>query len=263
MPVEYLNRINIFIQIVVVMGMIVRSISLVRKSSRPMLAAYFTFGCISFVMSDMYWLAYSFINPGKRMPFAANEFGESASFLLFASVLIFAFQNIFDGAVREIVLTGIFTAANIALWIGWSGEWLQDIAGGIIFGFFLCASVCSLKQTEALSRREWAGLLTGSYCLVILQGLIFFLPEKMKKPVDVFCYVIMYVLILFFFYKMIRAILRDRNIDTGFTLSFAAFGWTVVSLYMSAEPIYELTGLFTTIIFLFMLDAFGKKVWES
>ena len=260
MLVEYLNRINISIQIVVVMGMIVRSISLVRKSSRPMLAAYFTFGCISFVMSDMYWLAYSFINPGKRMPFAANEFGEAAGFLLYGSALYSIAKKDRPFWREDFLLPLLIMAGYMALWIGWSGEWLEDILTGAVFGYYLCRCCRALREEKALSRAEQTGLGALTILIPALEGLIFFVPEKAAAVLDTVCYLMMSVILVCFLLLNIRELRRRGQAGRRMALAFSLFAWAGSCMYMSAGIWYNLFYFFAAVSTVLMLGAVQEEV---
>ena len=264
MNLDNISRINLIIQTVVIAAIIIHTSMIIHRSGkRSMRAAYFIFGCISYLMSNLYWVVYVFIEPDNRMPFAANEFGESATFLLFSMVLILTFQGVFADTRREVVLTVIFTAANAALWIAWSGEWVQDIVGGILFGYYLCAVVRSMKQAGVMSRREWTGVGIGAYLVVVLQGIIFFVPAEPAGFLDKAVYCLLYAGILFFFRKTIRAFRRNSGADEQLCFSFAGNAWLVVSLYMSAEPIYQVTNFLITLMLLFMMKAVENKVGEA
>ena len=264
MNLDNISRINLIIQTVVIAAIIIHTSMIIHRSGkRSMRAAYFIFGCISYLMSNLYWVVYVFIEPDNRMPFAANEFGESATFLLFSMVLILTFQGVFADTRREVVLTVIFTAANVALWIAWSGEWVQDIVGGILFGYYLCAVVRSLKQAGVMSRTEWAGLGLGAFLVVIVQGIIIAVPNGPVKLLDKASYCLLYAGILFFFWKTIRAFRRNSGADEQLCFSFAGNAWLVVSLYMSAEPIYQVTNFLITLMLPFMMKAVENKVGEA
>ena len=73
----------------------------------------------------------------------------------------------------------LFTAANVALWIAWSGEWIQDILTGVAFGYFLCSLTARIKQ--AVGFPAWKRRILGVSCLALITVLtaIFFVPKKM------------------------------------------------------------------------------------
>ena len=47
----------------------------------------------------------------------------------------------------EIIFSFFFIGANIALWIFWSGEWVQDILFGIPYVYFLWLLIRGIKRS--------------------------------------------------------------------------------------------------------------------
>lgn len=162
---------------------------------RSMAPVFFTFALVSLLMSGLYWLAYDLLRPDTRMPFAANEFGEIGGFLLLASALNAVFRGRFADARREIVCAAVFAAASTALWIGWSGEWVEDV-------LVLTLTVSSLPVTGhdgsgtatmgSFLLEEKAGGIFAVVVLAFLFGVLITLlcirkrktPEKAEKTMD-------------------------------------------------------------------------------
>ena len=108
------------------------TLRLLASEKRDARTVLFAFAVASVLLSNLYWLAYDILRPGTRMPFAANEIGEWALFLLLGAAV--RTQPEAPSAKREVFCAALFTAANVALWIAWSGEWIQDILTGAAFG---------------------------------------------------------------------------------------------------------------------------------
>ena len=211
-----------------------RSLSL-RRSMAPV---FFTFARVSNLMSALYWLAYNLLRPDMRMPFAANIFGEIGLFLLLAAALNAVFRGRFGAARREVLCTAFFAAASTALWIAWSGRWVEDVLVGLCFGYYLCVCVRSLKQSGVLSAHEW-GLLGGlAAVLLLLQGLTFVLPEPWRKAADWMAYAVMFGILIGMLVKLIRSLLLKREAAGLFALSISCSAWAVSTMYMSAGLFY-------------------------
>ena len=228
-----LNGLAITVHVVLIV-ICVRSLSF-RHSMAPV---FFTFALVSNLMSLLYWLAYDLLRPDARMPFAANEFGEIGSFLLLASTLNTVFRGRFAQARREIFCTGLFAAASAALWIAWSGEWLQDILVGLSFGYLLCVCVRSMKQAAVLSRREWRLLGTAAALLLLLQGLTFALPEPWNGRVDYAAYAVMFLVLAWGFRRLIPTLLRREDPYAQLGLALFCWCWAVSTMYMSSGGFY-------------------------
>ena len=248
-PVE-LDIICEITAILLALTIILRTVPLLKTGKNPMTAALFLFAVVSVMLSFAYWLAYTWIRPEARMPFAANEIGEIAWFLLLASALESVFPSSAIKAKKETILTLLFAAASVALWIAWSGEWVQDIICGLAFGRFLVICVRSLKQTEAMNKTEWRAL--GLSCAVIIFGQTgtILVPEGVKKPLDIFCYVLMFAVLFWLLAKSIRMIKqKDGAGEEGneevrgdtkspLAMSFVACAFSFSTMYMSSGWFY-------------------------
>lgn len=218
----------------VVIVFCIRSLSF-RRSMAPV---YFCFSLVSSLMSGLYWVAYDLLRPDSRMPFAANEFGEIGAFLLLASVLNAVFRGRFAAARKEIVCAALFAAVCTALWIGWSGEWIEDVLAGLSFGYLLCCCVRSLKQSGALCKLEWGLLGASSALLALAQGFTFLLPEPWSRSADYAAYGITFAVLVCCMFKLAFALYRDRNRPAQFALSVSCYAWTVSTMYMSTGLFY-------------------------
>lgn len=228
--------VNIFgcLELAAVCALCVRKLPF-RRSIAPV---FFTFAMVSYLISSAYWVAYDLLRPGTRMPFAANEFGEIGLFLLLASTLNAVFRGRFAAAGREMLCAGVFAAASVALWIAWSGEWLEDILVGVCLGYLLCVCTRSLKQSEALSGREWRLLGLLVLLLLLLQGGTFLLLPGLAAAADYGAYGVLFFILLYALGKTILAIRRKRDPATLTALAVSCFAWAISTLYMSAGLFY-------------------------
>jgi len=241
----------------------IHSIHLVGKHRNSTMTVFFTFGTFSLLLSAFYWITYDIMKPGIRMPFAGNEIGECAGFLLLAEALASVFRLSSADTKKEVIGTALFCAASVALWIAWSGEWVQDILSGLAFGYLLCTVASAVKKSGALSKRAWRFGSFSAALLIAVQVSIFFVPEPLKHPLDLFCYALMFCVSTYITLRYILAVRSGENSKTVLSLAFCGFGWVISSMYMS-------TGIFYT-IFLFglaaylpiMLYAVRKEVGEA
>ncbi len=253
----------ISLQILGLLWSIWQSVQLFRSSRPPVTALLYTFALASMLLSDFYWIAYTVIRPETRMPFAVNEIGEWALCLLLAASIASIFRGGTTGAAREMVLAALFAAASAALWIGWSGEWVQDIITGIVCGYFFCTIVEALRTSDILSRREWAALGFLSFVLIILQGLTFVLPQGAGRVVDSCCYVLMFAGIIAFYVKTICEWKRQAQPEALFCLCCATFAWGESCMYMSAEPMYFAAEMAVTVVLPIMTISLRKVVMQD
>lgn len=272
MTAEWLPNMITILQIVVLIYIIVRSARLIRESTNPLLPVFFTFAMASFLLSDLYWIAYDLIRPDTRMPFAANEMGECACFLLLAASLSAVLNNDRETsessgmpsgihtAFKEVIFTAFFVAMNIALWIAWTGEWLQDIIAGAALGYLLCTVARGLKQTGAFQRKEW--LMMGGACtlLVVMQVLTFFTHDGLYTVLDTLCYVLMFTVEAYFIIRCISLLRRPQKPAAEFCLALSALGWSLVTMYMSSGVFYYIGLLVNIILLPILLLSFMREV---
>ena len=243
--------------------LIVITFPLIDKGKESMPMALFNFALVSFMFSLAYWVVYNAVRPDARMPLAANEIGESAWFLLLAAVL--------DAVLRdrkvplktfETVFTLVFVIASVALWIAWTGEWVQDILGGIPFGYFLYTCVKALRQTDALREIEWRVL--GIYCVAIIAGHVanLFITIGDKRPLDYYCNVLMFSILIWLLIKSVFSILRNEDAKKSMAITFSTCAFGFSSLYMSSEWFYEFILLLTYITLPLMYIALKREVTE-
>ena len=248
-----LNLIQTAVLLLVFLG----TLRLLGTGRREVRTVFFAFALASAVLSLLYWLAYDILRPDTRMPFAANEIGEWALFLLLGAAL--RTQSEIPSAKREVFCAALFTAANAALWIAWSGEWVEDILTGAAFGYFLCTLAARIKQTEAFPAWEWR--LFGISCpvLVAAQAAIFFVPEPVKQPLDLFCYLLLFAVAALLLMRAVRSLKSGGQSASAVPHAFAAYAWTTITLYMSSGGFYIAALLLSTLCFPMMLLALRKE----
>ena len=236
----------------------VGTLQLLGSGKREVRTVFFAFAVASVLLSNLYWLAYDILRPGTRMPFAANEIGEWAVFLLLGAAL--PTQPEVPSAKREVFCAALFTAANVALWIAWSGEWVDDILTGAAFGYFLCSLVARIKLEEVFPVWEWR--LFGASCPVIVavQTAIFFVPEPIKQPFDLFCYCLLFAVVAVLLIRAFWTLRSSGQPSSAVLEAFAAFAWATITQYMSSGGFYVAALFLSTLCFPLMLLALKKEV---
>ena len=245
---------NLF-QIVALAAALFAALRMLGTAKRSTRLIFFCFAVACFLFSDFYWLVYGLLRPDTRMPFAANEVCEWAVFLLLGASLNAKPAAGRDSARWEMLGAALFTAANTALWIAWSGEWMQDLFTGLCFGWYLCCLAARLKRDGVFSRPEW--LLAGLACLLLIaaQTATFFVPETAAASLDLFCCALLSAGALFLLVKTGRAMKNGRPVCPA----FAALAWTMTAMYMSEGAFYLAAVLLCTLCILLMLLAIRKE----
>ena len=251
---------NIF-QTSVLLRVFLGAIRLIRKEKNTVYLVFFAFAVLSALLSDLYWMAYNLIRPETRMPFAANEIGEWALFLMLGASLQNMSHHRF--AKKEMFFAGLFAAANTALWIAWSGEWFQDILTGLVLGYFFCHLVAEIKQSDVFSKWEWWLVGLSSTILIAAQAGTFFVTDAVRKPLDLFCYCILFAMDLYLISRAVVAYRTKSQVARTVSRAFAAFACSIVTMYMSDGYFYMAALILTTICFPMMLLALRKEVAQA
>ncbi len=240
--------------------MVIRQIPLLRVSGRQLTAALFLFAMVSLLLTYTYWLAYFLLRPDIRMPVAANMFGECAVFLLLSATLDSVFRDSRVPFMPQLICTLLYAAASVALWIVWSGEWIQDTLGGIVYGYFLCVCVHALVQTDALSRKEWIRL--GISCAVIIAACVaeLTLPDAFTLAVQIAFYAVMFALSLFFLGRTVQAVRNHSDPDRLLALSVSSHAWCMGSIYMSGGYCYYAAMFLSLLTLPLMMLALRREV---
>ena len=263
-----------FIHTAVLAYIIFGSFRLIKNGKKLLVTVFFTFSMVSFMLSGLYWIAYDLLRPETRMPFAANEIGECAGFLLLAaavSAMTDSNKEVNDNSglpqkaqsvLKESIFSVLFTIANVALWIAWSGEWFEDIMVGGAFGYLLCTAVRALKQRNILSKKEW--LIIGGACvsLIVLQTISFFVTKNIHTALDIACFSLLAAGMLYFIVRWIKSRKTDAPISS-FCLALAGFAWAIIAMYMNSGIFYMIALAVNALMMILLLLSLRKEVMTS
>ena len=219
------------IQSGVLIFIIAKTIPLVHGSKSYFLPFFFALSMASCLLSNFYWIAYDVLRPDSRMPIACNEIGECAMILLLSAGLDSVLKEK-KFVIGEVVFATLFTCANIASWIAWSGEWFQDILFGIPYAYFIWLLIRGLKSRGGLTRKElWFSSVTAVFVLVmqipllIAKGTVFELAK-------IVCVALMFSLMGWLGVKSFRS--KDFFVTTAFFL------WTELVMFLTSGVYYYL-----------------------
>ena len=263
MSSDIASLISVFFQIAMLSVLLFFSVRLIRESNRSLTAVFLTFAFTLWLLTDLYWIIYDSMRPDSRMPFAVNEIGEAAVFLLIAATLNASVSHWFPEAWKQATGALFFAACNIALWITWSGEWLQDLLVGAAYMYCLYILACSMKRQQALSKNEWIGLGMTCGLLIAGQGLTFLVSQQAKGAVDTGCYLLLAAGVVLWAAKILSARKQHAAPKTLLCLSVALLGWTMTAKYMSEGGWYIAFLTMETLIMPLPFLSARKAVTES
>ena len=264
-----IDTISVIIEVIQIAALIYVIAGIVRiipgNTEKTMTLVYFLAAVVSFLASGLYWFAYGILRPEIRMPFAANEIGEAALFLLLASSLETIFPGKSSGSktlIPATVFTVLFAASSAALWIGWSGEWIEDILIGIAFGYLQCKVVRALALSGAFSDTEWKISAILCTLLIIMQAATFHLSEYAARKLDLLCCLLMSGMIALILAKNVRAFRSSDDPGVLVSCAFAGFTAATTVMYMSSGWWYSMF-LCAAIVFLLLMFCAVKKETKS
>lgn len=263
MTLDIPTIIAVSFQIITLAVLLVFSVGLIRRSGRSLTAVFLTFVYTLLLLTDLYWVIYDFMRPGIRMPFAVNEVGEAAGFLLMSALLSSAVNYRLASARKQAIGTVLFAVCNVALWIAWSGEWAQDLIVGAAFSYFLISTTCALKVQRQLSKSEWIGLGIGCTLLILAQSLTFFTKPQTKNALETGCYIFLVAGIVYWTYKMFAARKKQASSKAVLCLVFALISWLITAVYMSDGMWYSVFLAVETFAQLLMYLSVRKVVAEE
>lgn len=245
-----------------------------KTGSFTMVSVFYLYALILFLLSDIYWLVHGLLRPDVRIPFGANEIGEIGIYLMYSSLLnaVFKKEERFKELLGATILAGIFSLAVIALWIGWTGEWVKDILSGLAFGYFACTTIRALIISKAFDKKRLSVLGVMAFVLLGLQGMIFVLPEAVGNVLDIMCYCIMFAGMIWLFVFCIKVIRRAYSSGDGnsagenikkksLAVSFLFSLWIQNALYMSNEYVY--TAIFIIVSFSVIIMYLSVALYED
>lgn len=252
---DYLPIIFTSLHILAVLFALIAANLLMGDKKNTGLKVFYAFGMLCFLASDAYWIVYDYMNPDVRMPFAVNEVGEAAFFLLMASCLRLLIKGSPDrtvsGAAAEAgdaqslrdpyrdarlqaVLTAVFVLAQMVLWIIWTREWIQDTLGGLPIAYFFCLCAVYAKQTDSFSKREWS-LLAGSSFLAVAVNFAALAVERgpVYDGMMTAAFAVLAAVAAWLAYRVLQLLLSGEAPLSCMALSFVFMAWTVSAMYMS------------------------------
>ena len=247
-------------QILVLLILVIVCFQYARRTEDSLFLIFTALSFATMMLSDLYYLAHSYLREGMRVPFAANDIADFGGFLLMSTALSSAVGKPRNWRPGVTATALAFAAANVALWIGWSGEWVRDILGGLSYGWFICVCLNSLYQTEALRCGERIALWAACALLITTEAATFFVPAALKAPLHAGATAVMSAVELWLLALILLSLRRDRSVEAALSLSFTGCMWTTLSMYMSEGVAYSVfTNLFT-LHYLLILLAVRKKV---
>ncbi|MBP5186233.1 MAG: hypothetical protein J6040_04175 [Clostridiales bacterium] len=237
------------IQVVVLIAVILPTARAMLSGKTTLISVFFCFAMGCYLFSDLYWVAYDCLRPDTRMPFAVNEFSECAMILFLSAGLEKVLKDERKVA-WEIIFSFAFIGANIALWILWSGEWVQDILFGIPYVYFLWLLIRGIKSRDLLPKIERAGIVLLNFLILALEFVALY-SEKMDKTMNI-------PIAILTFGGLAWLLIRSIKTKDVF-LAFAFFFSSIMAMYSFADLFYNLATAANTVALPLMYFSMKKE----
>lgn len=257
MTPELLENVLDVLDALVTAGIVAAAVFRFRRTQQSLTVAFFCFAMISLLLTNAYWLAHALMRPNMRMPMTANTIGECAVFLLLSAAMNSVFPGSRLSLSHQTAGAALFAAASTALWIIWSEEWLQDLLGGIVFGYFLCVCVHQMRCTDVFRRKEWIAL--GVVCAGYMSAFMISAVNGISW-LETAGYPPMFLTMLYFLGKAFRSFRRGESAEKQIVLSVSAYACCMSGVYMSSGYWYIAAELLILLTLPLMLHAFGEEV---
>ena len=227
----------------VVLPIIISSASLMKNGRNGMFPAFYTFAMISMLLSDLYCLIFCILRPEERMPFAVDEIAECAMLLLLSAGIEALSGKRKKWMPGAFLFTILYMTATVALWIAWSGEWVQSVLFGIPYVYLAYLLIRGLEYVRAWDTDvEKILAMITAVVILLMQAALLLIEKGMAWDVlNEGSYAIMYVFTAWLFWKNYRS-LRDKSYgERMLYLAMTLFLWSILLTYMSDEFYYEIS----------------------
>ena len=193
------------------------------REKRGLFEAFYIFGILALALEDIYWIAYDYIRPDARMPFAANEIACSAFLLLFGAAMATKVDKSAPRKMSELIFSILYIVANAVLWIAWSGQWMENIVFAVPYIYYLYYLVRGLRTTEAISSLEEKLFIVINVLIFVPYDITLFTDESKNQLIYNIEYVVIFGLAAYMFIKIFRLRTQENIKDKAVFLSFALF----------------------------------------
>ena len=222
---DKLDMLAFLIQDIVLVIIIYFTATKLLRSRNRYFPAFYIFALISFLLSGLYWAAYTILKADAgRMPLAADEIADSAALFLLSTGFVADKKVDRTAHAGEVIFAIMFSIANVVLWIFWSGEWLQDIIFGIPYSYLLWLIIRGIADTKPLTTKSVIGLRIVSVAIITIFFITEFTGRSFVLITDSVCYVMMFGLLIWLLIKSIKCMNLYVSALYLFATIFVSFG---------------------------------------
>ncbi|MCR5701533.1 MAG: hypothetical protein K6G76_05235 [Lachnospiraceae bacterium] len=246
------------IQVLIIIPIIAASTKLMQGGRNGLLPVFFTFGMFCYILDDLYYIVFCLLRPDERLPIAADEIAGCATLLLFSSLLEVLNNKKKRFSPMAFIFSVLFIGANIALWIAWSGEWVQDILFGLPYIYFLYLLMKGLLETKSMKKIEIAIIIPLCFIISGIEFALLNMDGTAYDITDLIAYFLMFSIAIWLIIKCIQSLYNEQG--NYIYLTFTLFLCTLLILYASEDFYYSIALDLNTLSLLIMYIAFKKEL---
>lgn len=256
----YISSGLMIFQLIVQLVILLYSIRL--KRIHPVLKLMYILWMLSFFASNLYYLIHELQNKGMYLPLSVMEIVNLGIYMLLPFGLEYNFLFKINEPTKIGIAGAIFGALNVALWILWSGSWLGNLLNAPSFMFLMFVCARSLEESNAVTKLEWIFFFVAAVIVCAGNTVLCYIDEPLYTVIDTLTYIILFAFTLYIFFKTVDAISRGYA-DKALALSLSAYAMSLVSMYLSYEPLYYIADFELTISMILTCLAIRKKEREA
>lgn len=232
------------------------------KGVHPVTKLLYLMWIATLFISNLYYLTHALQNKGLYLPFSAMDVVSAGLYTLLPAAL----QQNFSIDLKKVTpfnsAGALFGAINIWLWILWSGSWLGNIINMLPFVYLLYVCSSSLEISGAFRKTDKIALLTASAVISVLETVLYYSEGALYAVLDTVSYIIMFSCSLYLIFRTVDALVRG-SADKALALSASSYVMSIITTYMSYEPIYFVAEFMTIVTVALTYLAVRKKGKEA
>ncbi|MCR5419318.1 MAG: hypothetical protein K6E84_10415 [Lachnospiraceae bacterium] len=255
-----MDIIPVILQIVVLIPVIRQSGKWMEDENNGLLPVFFTFAMEAFLLCNVYYVIHGILRPGSRLPFAADEIAECALiFMLAAGMETIRKEKKLN--ISALVFSVVFTGLNMALWIIWSGEWMQDIIFGLPYIYILYLLICGISDTGCFESKERK---MSAVVLIVIELLWLLSTRFSGSFLTAFSWVIYVFMYLYEGWLFGKCFAKGKG-EKGEKLypPLAFFLWAILISFSSDGIFYAVSQIIIVLALPLMLHALKKELYPD